>query len=47
MTVAHLWFDNKIVEADPSEDQSGSVFYKEASRWKTLVSSAAQEACLP
>merc|ERR1712235_19391 len=24
MTVAHMWFDNKIVEADTSEDQSGS-----------------------
>ncbi|XP_071959681.1 sodium/potassium-transporting ATPase subunit alpha-3-like isoform X2 [Antedon mediterranea] len=23
MTVAHLWFDNKIVEADTTEDQSG------------------------
>merc|ERR1711884_374344 len=24
MTVAHMWFDDKIVEADTSEDQSGS-----------------------
>ena len=22
MTVAHMWFDNRIVEADTSEDQS-------------------------
>merc|ERR1712050_543130 len=36
MTVAHMWFDNKIVEADTSEDQSGSSFDKEASGWKTL-----------
>merc|ERR1711887_270882 len=36
MTVAHMWFDNKIVEADTSEDQSGSGFNKEASGWKTL-----------
>merc|ERR1711981_248928 len=36
MTVAHMWFDNKIVEADTSEDQSGSSFNKEASGWKTL-----------
>merc|ERR1711970_1604030 len=36
MTVAHMWFDNKIVEADTSEDQSGSGFDKEASGWKTL-----------
>merc|ERR1712130_787725 len=36
MTVSHMWFDNKIVEADSSEDQSGSSFNKEASGWKTL-----------
>merc|ERR1711962_1869313 len=36
MTVAHVWFDNKIVEADTSEDQSGNSFDKEARGWKTL-----------
>merc|ERR1712172_213853 len=36
MTVAHMWFDNKIVEADTSEDQSGSSFDKNAAGWKTL-----------
>jgi len=36
MTVAHMWFDNKIQEADTSEDQSGSGFNKSASGWKTL-----------
>merc|ERR1712123_265917 len=36
MTVAHMWFDNKIVEADTSEDQSGSGFNKEANGWKIL-----------
>merc|ERR1712055_1117519 len=36
MTVAHMWFDNKIVEADTSEDQSGSSFNKNAAGWKTL-----------
>merc|ERR1712073_265610 len=36
MTVAHLWIDNKIVEADTSEDQSGNAFDKNASGWKTL-----------
>merc|ERR1711953_1582516 len=36
MTVAHMWFDNKIVEADTSEDQSGSSFDKSAPGWKTL-----------
>merc|ERR1711931_100131 len=36
MTVAHMWFDNKIVEADTSEDQSGNSFNKGAPGWKTL-----------
>merc|ERR1711992_267484 len=38
MTVAHMWFDNKIVGADTSEDQSGagSQAWKESSGWKTL-----------
>merc|ERR1711983_617387 len=37
MTVAHMWFDNKIVEADTSEDQSGSSqAWKDTSGWKTL-----------
>merc|ERR1712179_39825 len=36
MTVAHMWFDNKIVEADTSEDQSGAAFDKNAPGWKTL-----------
>ena len=36
MTVAHMWFDNKIVDADTSEDQSGSGFDKNASGWKIL-----------
>merc|ERR550517_2092723 len=35
-TLAHMWFDNKIVEADTSEDQSGSSFDKNAAGWKTL-----------
>merc|ERR1719330_531122 len=36
MTVAHMWFDNKIQEADTSEDQSGNAFDKSALGWKTL-----------
>merc|ERR1712214_2177 len=38
MTVAHMWFDNKVVEADTSEDQSGSqgASWKESGGWKTL-----------
>merc|ERR1719466_585879 len=38
MTVAHMWFDNKIIEADTSEDQSGAAgaAWKESSGWETL-----------
>merc|ERR1711992_91480 len=38
MTVAHMWFDSKIQEADTSEDQSSSkgAAWKESSGWKTL-----------
>jgi len=36
MTVAHMWFDNQIVEADTSEDQSGSGFDKSSNGWKIL-----------
>merc|ERR1712198_170377 len=36
MTVAHMWFDNKIHEADTSENQSGNSFNKEAKGWKIL-----------
>merc|ERR1719495_170974 len=36
MTVAHMWFDNKIHEADTSENQSGNSFNKQAPGWQTL-----------
>merc|ERR1712227_288676 len=36
MTVAHMWFDNKIVEADTSENQSGTSVYKTLPGWKPL-----------
>merc|ERR1712121_373639 len=36
MTVAHMWFDNKIAEADTSEDQTGTGFNKNAPGWKAL-----------
>jgi len=36
MTVAHMWFDNRIHEADTSENQSGTSFNKEAPGWKIL-----------
>ena len=36
MTVAHMWFDDNIFEADTSEDQSGSSNYKAGPGWKPL-----------
>jgi len=36
MTVAHMWFDNKITEADTTEQQTGVGFNKNAAGWKTL-----------
>ena len=36
MTVAHMWFNNKIVEVDASENQSGSIFNKNDVGWKEL-----------
>merc|ERR1712066_308820 len=41
MTVAHMWFDNKIQEADTSEDQSGSSNYKTKPGYKPLETVAA------
>ncbi|XP_067123050.1 sodium/potassium-transporting ATPase subunit alpha-like isoform X2 [Centruroides vittatus] len=42
MTVAHLWFDNQIIEADTTEDQSGINYVKTSEGWKDL----ARVACL-
>merc|ERR1711962_674070 len=37
ITVAHLWFDDKIHEADTTEDQSGSdINYKDDKTWRNL-----------
>jgi len=41
MTVAHMWFDNTIIEADTSEDQSGCQYDKSAPGWKMLSRIAA------
>merc|ERR1712012_1352018 len=41
MTVAHMWFDNKIMDADTSEDQSGVSMNKNAQGWKALSRVAA------
>uniref|UniRef100_V9KCZ0 Sodium/potassium-transporting ATPase subunit alpha n=1 Tax=Callorhinchus milii TaxID=7868 RepID=V9KCZ0_CALMI len=36
MTVAHMWFDNQIHEADTTEDQSGASFDKSSPTWVAL-----------
>ncbi|XP_076331597.1 sodium/potassium-transporting ATPase subunit alpha-like isoform X2 [Tachypleus tridentatus] len=36
MTVAHMWFDSQIIEADTTEDQSGVQYDKSSSGWKGL-----------
>uniref|UniRef100_A0A674P1M9 Sodium/potassium-transporting ATPase subunit alpha n=1 Tax=Takifugu rubripes TaxID=31033 RepID=A0A674P1M9_TAKRU len=36
MTVAHMWFDNQIYEADTTENQSGSGFDKGSATWIAL-----------
>ncbi|KAK7887013.1 hypothetical protein WMY93_026634 [Mugilogobius chulae] len=37
MTVAHMWFDNQIHEADTTEDQSGASFDKSSITWQSLA----------
>ncbi|XP_048881782.1 sodium/potassium-transporting ATPase subunit alpha-3b isoform X1 [Brienomyrus brachyistius] len=41
MTVAHMWFDNQIHEADTTEDQSGASFDKSSITWVALARVAA------
>ncbi|XP_029432996.1 sodium/potassium-transporting ATPase subunit alpha-3 [Rhinatrema bivittatum] len=41
MTVAHMWFDNQIHEADTTEDQSGASFDKSSPTWVALSRIAA------
>ncbi|KAB7506692.1 Sodium/potassium-transporting ATPase subunit alpha [Armadillidium nasatum] len=41
MTVAHMWFDNTIIEADTTEDQSGGQYDKSSLGWKALSRIAA------
>ncbi|XP_026220191.1 sodium/potassium-transporting ATPase subunit alpha-1 [Anabas testudineus] len=36
MTVAHMWFDNLIHEADTTEDQDGASFDKSSATWTSL-----------
>ncbi|KAG7258128.1 hypothetical protein CRUP_010743 [Coryphaenoides rupestris] len=37
MTVAHMWFDNQIHEADTTENQSGTSFDKSSASWAALA----------
>ncbi|KAA8579727.1 hypothetical protein FQN60_006820 [Etheostoma spectabile] len=37
MTVAHMWFDNQILEADTTENQSGASFDKSSATWAALA----------
>nr|XP_010991407.2 sodium/potassium-transporting ATPase subunit alpha-4 [Camelus dromedarius] len=37
MTVAHLWFDKTIYEADTSEEQTGNTFGKDSDTWLILA----------
>nr|P30714.2 RecName: Full=Sodium/potassium-transporting ATPase subunit alpha-1; Short=Na(+)/K(+) ATPase alpha-1 subunit; AltName: Full=Sodium pump subunit alpha-1; Flags: Precursor [Rhinella marina]CAA77842.2 sodium/potassium-transporting ATPase alpha-1 subunit [Rhinella marina] len=37
MTVAHMWFDNQIHEADTTENQSGASFDKSSPTWTALA----------
>ncbi|XP_030635771.1 sodium/potassium-transporting ATPase subunit alpha-1-like [Chanos chanos] len=37
MTVAHMWFDNHIHEADTTEDQSGTSFDRSSPTWPALA----------
>ena len=36
MTVAHMWFNNQIVEADTSEDQEASQAWRDSAGWLAL-----------
>ncbi|KAI9562820.1 alpha subunit of putative +/K+ ATPase [Daphnia sinensis] len=36
MTVAHMWLDGQIIDADTSENQSGDQYDKTSSGWKAL-----------
>lgn len=37
MTVAHMWFDNQIIEADTTEDQTGVQYDKSSEGFKALA----------
>jgi len=37
MTVAHMWFDNRIVEADTTEDQTNATYDRNSPTWNALA----------
>jgi sodium/potassium-transporting ATPase subunit alpha len=37
MTVAHMWFDNHIFEADTSDDQSNAAYDRNSPTWMALA----------
>ena len=37
MTVAHMWFDDRIVEADTSEDQTHATYDTSSPSWQALA----------
>ncbi|XP_076152965.1 sodium/potassium-transporting ATPase subunit alpha-1-like [Alosa pseudoharengus] len=37
MTVAHMWFDNQIHEADTTENQTGTAFDRSSATWNSLA----------
>jgi len=37
MTVAHMWFDNQIIESDTSEDQSSATYNRTSPTWMALA----------
>jgi len=41
MTVSHMWYDNKIIDADTTEDQSGTTNFKNDKGWQLLKRIAA------
>ncbi|KAH9501688.1 Sodium/potassium-transporting ATPase subunit alpha-1, partial [Dermatophagoides farinae] len=40
MTVSHMWFNNEIIEADTTEDQSGTKMDKSSNEWKAIERTA-------
>ncbi|KAK4026766.1 hypothetical protein OUZ56_015793 [Daphnia magna] len=36
MTVAHMWYDGKIIQSDTTENQSGAQYDKTSAGWKAL-----------